>query len=54
MLGPYYIKNYNLAYVGNKIFRSLEEVRKVRPPDLSKRQIDIKKDSRKWEAIVKI
>lgn len=54
MLGPYYIKNNNLAYVGNKIFRSLEEVRKVRPPDLSKRHIDIKKDSRKWEAIVKI
>uniref|UniRef100_A0A7V3JA82 Aminoacyl-transfer RNA synthetases class-II family profile domain-containing protein n=1 Tax=candidate division CPR3 bacterium TaxID=2268181 RepID=A0A7V3JA82_UNCC3 len=54
MLGPYYIKNNNLAYVGNKIFKPLEEVRNVRPPDLSKRHIDIKKDSRKWEAIVKI
>jgi len=54
MLGPYRIKNNKLSYAGNKMFKPLEEVRVVRPPDLSKRHIDIKKDSRKWGAVVKI
>jgi hypothetical protein len=43
MIGSYYIKNNKLAYVGNKLFKPLEEVRKVRPPDLSKRHVEIKK-----------
>jgi len=55
MIGPYYTKNNKLAYVGNKLFKSLEEVRKVRPPsNLSKRHIEIRKDSQKWAAIIKI
>jgi aspartyl/asparaginyl-tRNA synthetase len=54
MMGPYYIKNNKLAYVGNKLFKPLEEVRKVRPPDLSKRHIEIRRNSQKWTAIIKI
>ena len=53
-MGPYYIKNNKLVYVGNKLFKPLEEVRKVRPSDLSKRHIEIRKDNRKWGAIIKI
>jgi aspartyl/asparaginyl-tRNA synthetase len=54
MLGPYYIKGSNLAYRGNKVFRPLVEVRKVKPPDLSKRHIEIRKEVQKWAAIIKI
>jgi len=31
MVGPYSTKGDKLAYVGNKLFKPLEEVRKVRP-----------------------
>lgn len=54
MLGPYYTKNNKLAYIGNKLFKPIEEVRGIRPPDLNKRHIEIMQDSPKWVAIVKI
>lgn len=53
-IGPYYTKNKHLAYVGNKAFKPISEVQAIKPPDLSKRHIEIKKDIRKWEAIMKI
>ena len=54
MVGPYYTKGNKLAYAGNKLFKPLEEVRKIKPPDLSKRHIEIRKNSQKWAAIIKI
>lgn len=54
MLGPYYTKNNKLAYIGNKLFKPIEEVWGIRPPDLNKRHIEIMQDSPKWVAIVKI
>lgn len=52
--GPYYTKNNHLAYIGNKVFKPISEVRTIKPPDLSKRHIEIRKDVRKWEASIKI
>jgi asparaginyl-tRNA synthetase len=54
MLGPYYTKNNKLAYIGNKLFKPLQEVRGVKPLGLNKRHTDIKRESRKWEALIKI
>ena len=54
MLGPYYTKNNKLSYVGNKLFKSLEEVRNIMPFNLNNRHINIRRESRKWEAIIKI
>lgn len=54
MLGPYYINNNKLAYGGNKLFKPLKEVRAIGPPDLSNRHIELRKESRKWEAILNI
>jgi aspartyl/asparaginyl-tRNA synthetase len=54
MLGPYYIKNNKLAYAGNKLFKPLQEVRGTRPFALHKRHIDIKREGRKWEAVIEI
>ena len=52
--GPYHTKGKNLIYVGNKIFKSIAEIRNIRPPDLSKRHLIIKKNFRSWYAIIKI
>lgn len=54
MLGPYYTKNNKLAYIGNKLFKPLQNVMGVKPFGLNKRHIDIKRDSQKWGAIIKI
>lgn len=54
MLGPYYTKNNKLAYIGNRLFGPLQEVRGIKPPALYNRHIDIKREGRKWEAIIKI
>lgn len=54
MLGPYYTKNKKLAYIGNKLFKPLQEVRGVKPFGLNERHTDIKRDSQKWGAIIKI
>lgn len=53
-LGPYKTKNSKLLYIGNKLFKSIPEIRGIRPSDLSKRHIEIKKDFKKWEALIKI
>lgn len=52
-LGPFEINSKNLKYKGNKIFKPLNEVRNTKPPDLSKRHIDIK-ENLKWEKIMRI
>ena len=52
--GPYRIKNACLSYTGNKIFKPMDDVQNTRPPKLNRRHIDIRKDARKWEAIIKI
>jgi len=54
MLGPYYTNKNKLAYAGNKLFKPLKEVRAIKPPDLSRRHIEIKEDERKWNALMKI
>lgn len=51
---PYQIKNKKVFYSGNKIFKPIAEIRGIKPPDLSKRHLELKKDSKKWEAIIKI
>jgi len=53
-LGPYKTKGGKLNYVGNKVFKPIPEVRNVKPSSLSKRHLEIKKDSEKWEALIKI
>lgn len=52
--GPYRTENRHLVYVGDKIFKPIKEIRNIKPPDLSKRHIEIRKDIHKWEAIMKI
>ncbi|MEM4326084.1 MAG: amino acid--tRNA ligase-related protein [Candidatus Pacearchaeota archaeon] len=52
--GPYYTQKNHLAYIGNKVFKPISEVRKVKPPNLNKRHLEIRKDAKKWEAIIKI
>lgn len=54
MLGPYYTNKDKLAYAGNKLFKPLKEVRGIKPPDLSRRHIEIKEDGRKWGALINI
>ena len=55
MLGPYYTKNNKLAYIGDKLFKPLQEVRSIRPSSsLYKRHINIRQENRRWEAIIKI
>lgn len=53
-LGPYKILNDRLSYKGNKIFAPFDEVRNIKPPDLSARHLEIKKNYRKWEVLIKI
>lgn len=54
-LGPYKIKNDKLAYIGNKIFKPLSEIRDIKPPNpLSKRHLEVKNDFRKWSALIRI
>lgn len=52
--GPYQTKGKNLIYVGNRIFKPIAEIRKIKPPNLSKRHFAIKKDFQKWTATMKI
>lgn len=52
--GPYCTKDKYLTYTGNKVFQSVNEVRVIRPFDLSNRHIEIRKNIRQWEAIMKI
>lgn len=52
--GPYRTQGKNLSYVGNKLFKSISEVRGIKVPDLSKRHFAIRMEAKKWEAIVKI
>ncbi len=53
-LGPYKTENYKLIYKGNKLYKPLKEVRNIKPPDLSRRHLEIKRDYKKWEALIKI
>lgn len=53
-LGPYKIENAKVTYKGNKIYPSLDEVRHIKPPNLSRRHLEIKRDFKKWEALIKI
>lgn len=54
-LGPYKTKNNKLIYLGNKTFQSISEVRDIRPLNLlSKRHLEIKKDFKRWAALIKI
>lgn len=53
-LGPYQIRDKKLAYVGNKIFKSIAEVRNIKPPNLSKRYISVRENPRKWAALIRI
>jgi len=53
-LGPYKIINKKLTFKGNKLYPCIKEIRGVRPPDFSKRHLDIKKDYKKWGALIKI
>lgn len=52
-LGPFEIAGNSLKYKGNKLFKPFNEVRNIPPPDLSKRHIDVKENS-KWEKIMRI
>jgi len=53
-LGPYKTKDYKLTYKGNKIYKPLEEVRNIKPPDLTRRHLEIRRDYKKWDALIKI
>jgi asparaginyl-tRNA synthetase len=53
--GAYRTKEDKLMYSGNKIFSSIPNIRRIKPPSsLTKRHIEIRESSKKWEAIMKI
>lgn len=53
-LGPYSSSGGNLTYKGNKMFRPLNEVRSVNPPNLNRRHLIVKKDANKWDSLIRI
>lgn len=53
-LGPYKVKDNRVVYKGNKIFKPLREVRRIKPPDLTKRHFEVMSDAKKWETLIKI
>jgi len=53
-LGPYQTLNGKLAYKGNKVFKPVSEVRKIRPPNLSKRHLEVKKYIKGWNSLIRI
>lgn len=53
-LGPYRIIDKKISYKGNKLYSCTQKIKGVRPPDFSKRHLEIKRDYRKWEALIKI
>lgn len=53
-LGPYQIENNNLTYTGNRLFKPILEVRGIKPPILNRRHLEVKREFKKWGALIKI
>lgn len=54
-LGPYIAgKNFEIVYKGNKVFKPISDVRKVKSSSLNKRHIALFKNSQKWASIIRI
>ena len=53
-LGPYRILNSKLVYKGNKIFKPVNEVRNIKPHNLVRRHLEIKKNIKKWSSLIRI
>jgi asparaginyl-tRNA synthetase len=53
-IGPYKTIGRKLAYVGNKIFSPIPEVRKILPPDMSRRHMEIGERAEVWAALMRI
>lgn len=51
-MGPYKVNNQAVAYMGNKIFKPISEIRHILPPkNLSKRHLQIQK-SKYWNSLI--
>lgn len=53
-LGPYQILNGKLAYRGNKVFKPINEVRNIKPSNLSKRHLEVKRYIERWNSLIRI
>lgn len=53
-LGPYRTIEKKLTYKGNKLYSRIGEIRGIHAPDFSKRHLDIKKDCKKWDSLIRI
>jgi len=53
-LGPYKTINKELVYRGNKLYAPIQKIRAIRPPVFDKRHLEIKKDYKKWGALMRI
>ena len=53
-LGPYKIIGKKISYKGNKLYLRTQKIKEVRPPDFSKRHLEVKRNYKKWEALIKI
>lgn len=53
-LGPYQILDNHLAYRGNKVFNPINEIRRIKPPNLSKRHLEVKKYIERWNSLIRI
>ncbi len=52
VIGPFEAREDQLRYKGNKIFSSLKEVRNIKPPDMSKRHLEIKSNTHLEDIVV--
>src|SRR4030042_6653773 len=50
-MGPYKVEKSHIRYLGNKVFSPIEEVRGIKPSDLSLRHQDLKRD-RRWQHLM--
>lgn len=53
MFGPFKVNGKNLSYIGNKLFKSISEIRSIEPNNIEKRFFEIKSDP-KWTHIINI
>lgn len=53
-LGPYKTSSEKLSYKGNRLFESIPEIRGLEPKNLDKRHLDLKKDDKKWPALIRL
>lgn len=53
-LGPYKTIGKKIGYEGNKSYFPTQKIERMRLPDFSNRHLEVKKNYKKWEALIKI